>query len=54
MDKLEQKLGKLQYQRMQVEAQINTMQKKYDSLLKEMVEIGNQIAELKSKPKKKD
>lgn len=54
MDKLEQKLGKLQYQRMQVEAQLNSIRQKCDGLSKEILDVANQMTEQKNKPKKKD
>ena len=49
--KLEQKLGKLQYERMQLEAQIAPMQKRFNELTGQIVEVANEIATVKRKKK---
>ncbi len=50
--KLEQQLGKLQYDRMQIDAQITPMQKKFNELTGQIVKVSNEITALE--PKKKD
>ena len=49
--KLEQQLGKLQYDRMQIDAQITPMQKKFNDLTTEIVKVANEITTLKQKKK---
>ena len=49
--KLEQQLGKLQYERMQIDAQITPMQKKFNELTGQIVKVANEITTLKQKKK---
>lgn len=52
--KLEQKLGKLQYRRMQVEAQMGIAKQEHEVLSKEIFDIAQEMVQLKTKPKTKE
>ncbi len=54
MDKkaLEQKLGKLMYQRLQIEARVTPLQAQYRELSKQILDVANEISAIKPKDKK--